>query len=1231
MELIKRIRTVATSEGMEKLVAELRAGAAANARFAESGNVVSISSAKLSREQLSAANAFDATRKRVDEAYRNFTRYRTEVANVARAVEQGKTSQEEANRTLELAAIKYKQVATEQDNLIRLQDAYASRAKAYRESLDPAFAAQNRFNAAIHEAEDLYTAGAISADVYAAGVQRAARQLREAEVAIVQNAKAQAEQANARFATSIGVRDDFDATERAADIAAYGAALDTVRSKYDPLFAAQAAYKRDLAEVKAAVDAGAISEATYAKRLQERKAAFAETMRGMGRISAPERDFNSAFDAAAAENDRFNATRAESARRYDADFDAALVQNRVRDASDAAGRDIAGFADEMKRAREAIIPLEKAQNAYRASLKTINDEAKRGTITEKERVAAIQRTKGAFAEQVKYLQGAGLAAGAASKNFRLTGYEITNLSYQINDMATMLAAGSSPFQVLATQGGQIYQILSGTRGGVVAGLKNMGGLIAGLFTPLRLVAGGLAGLGVAAVASYASWMAAQKRLENSLQGLGRSTGATAADLERVSIAGANAATITISSARDMSAQFASTGKIGTGLYEDLIVASRNFARITSVEATEAAGKLAEAFADPAAGALELDKALNFLDQSTLDLIRSLTNANRRQEAQAVLLRNLKLSLPDAAKNVSLLARAWENVTNAVSNAGTKLGWAASQFIDGPSEDDLYNVAKKRLAGQTPETARFGYSAAQRAEDERRVREYETRTAADAARARAQQQEKDAISSARSSDPRYAELESITKQMTAAQAVIAKNRQSNAQFDEMWGGTSSTVQELETHLSGLKNRYDELANSQGMLKPITESMRKEMGLQLEVINATTQADRNRAQAALDEYRARAAGSNDAVVAATKENSLLQSNAEMNAQLTQAQRDRIRSAKEAVTVQQLEISLIGKTAGEAAVLRANYQAFVDLQREAAATGLPFDKARYEAIRKQNEALREQADLYGRMSLREQVGFDIDQLGRTRADQTVASTQRSMGLPVDLDSYEAGLIRTREHLYEIRDASSEAFTGFVSSLMQGASAGEALNSVLSRVADRLLNLASDQIFANLLGGGQGGGAGGFFGSILKGFGAGGSIFGAGTPATGGIYASGGFTGPGGKYEPAGVVHRGEYVFPKEAVDRLGVARLESLNRRAKGFAAGGYAGATAAAAALGPSVKVELHTLPGTTADVQPRRAADGSVSLAVIMRELKGELAKDYQSRGPLARVLEGGYHMTRRLG
>ena len=57
---------------------------------------------------------------------------------------------------------------------------------------------------------------------------------------------------------------------------------------------------------------------------------------------------------------------------------------------------------------------------------------------------------------------------------------------------------------------------------------------------------------------------------------------------------------------------------------------------------------------------------------------------------------------------------------------------------------------------------------------------------------------------------------------------------------------------------------------------------------------------------------------------------------------------------------------------------------------------------------------------------------------------------------------------------------------------------------------------------------------------------------------FAEGGYTGLGGKYEPAGVVHKGEYVVDAESVRRAGgPAALDAMRRRLKGYAAGGYVG--------------------------------------------------------------------------
>lgn len=76
---------------------------------------------------------------------------------------------------------------------------------------------------------------------------------------------------------------------------------------------------------------------------------------------------------------------------------------------------------------------------------------------------------------------------------------------------------------------------------------------------------------------------------------------------------------------------------------------------------------------------------------------------------------------------------------------------------------------------------------------------------------------------------------------------------------------------------------------------------------------------------------------------------------------------------------------------------------------------------------------------------------------------------------------------------------------------------------------------------GGSSSGGMGGILGGIL------GGLFG---------FSEGGYTGDGGKSEPAGVVHKGEYVLSKRAVERLGVQNLDRMHRGAlKGFESGGY----------------------------------------------------------------------------
>lgn len=88
---------------------------------------------------------------------------------------------------------------------------------------------------------------------------------------------------------------------------------------------------------------------------------------------------------------------------------------------------------------------------------------------------------------------------------------------------------------------------------------------------------------------------------------------------------------------------------------------------------------------------------------------------------------------------------------------------------------------------------------------------------------------------------------------------------------------------------------------------------------------------------------------------------------------------------------------------------------------------------------------------------------------------------------------------------------------------------------------------------------------------------------------FASGGYTGAGGRYEPAGVVHRGEYVMSAPAVNRIGVQNLEAMHGRAlKGYASGGYVGVASGGStgSTGGTSKIEIKLSDGVEASILQR---------------------------------------------
>lgn len=101
---------------------------------------------------------------------------------------------------------------------------------------------------------------------------------------------------------------------------------------------------------------------------------------------------------------------------------------------------------------------------------------------------------------------------------------------------------------------------------------------------------------------------------------------------------------------------------------------------------------------------------------------------------------------------------------------------------------------------------------------------------------------------------------------------------------------------------------------------------------------------------------------------------------------------------------------------------------------------------------------------------------------------------------------------------------------------------------------------------------------------------------------FDEGGFTGIGGKYQPAGLVHKGEYVMTKEATSLLGVDFLNYLNyqtkAKPKGFSVGGAVGGGSSYAAplmtsnQPSNIKVNvINNGAPTQAEVESKQTGDG----------------------------------------
>lgn len=231
--------------------------------------------------------------------------------------------------------------------------------------------------------------------------------------------------------------------------------------------------------------------------------------------------------------------------------------------------------------------------------------------------------------------------------------------------------------------------------------------------------------------------------------------------------------------------------------------------------------------------------------------------------------------------------------------------------------------------------------------------------------------------------------------------------------------------------------------------------------------------------------------------------------------------------------------------------------------------------QAVQDRIAALRAEEEMLGlnfEAQQKRRVALDLEQTAlrqvreeaRRKGDQDWQNAKLSPEQVRAIDEVAAAYARQADALRQAqeaqdlqRDILKGAFSDLRSALEDGKIEaeewGDIFGNILDKIIDKIENDLIDAIFSanSAMSGGGGGGIGGLLGGL---FGGGVGLGGL----TWDSWDSGGYTGPGGKYQTAGLVHKGEVVFDQAAVRGAGgPAVLESLRRSLKGYAEGGPVG--------------------------------------------------------------------------
>ncbi|MGV7193839.1 phage tail length tape measure family protein [Xanthomonas axonopodis] len=875
------------------------------------------------------------------------------------------------------------------------------------------------------------------------------------------------------------------------------------------------------------------------------------------------------------------------------------------------------------------------------------NDIKQGMTVLRGQLADVRKQAGQSLPANNVVTQLGISAGQTSNAMR-------QLPAQFTDIFTSLQGGMPWFTVLVQQGGQIKDSF----GGIGPAMSGVTAALVGMVNPLTITAAAVAALGLA----WKQGSDEQAAYQRALILTGNQSGQTAGRLAEVAAQMDGIAGVTTSSAAAALTQVAATGKFTAEQLETVAIAAETMRAGTGKAVEETVAEFAKIKADPVAALLELNETMHFLDQTQLDNIKTMVDQGDQVRAVAAAFKiysdTLKDRSADVQENLGYMERAWRAVKGAASEAwDTMLGIGRQETATSKIQQLLSNIEGVNsgrgvyqglsAADRTRMVAQFQQQIAelQKEANKKPVKVImagiysEPEIKAEEARSKFQEETNRLLGTTLDLEGKIKKMrQDAAKEGVTDAKLLAQREQALRTAEAAKGARGAASLATAGRSAGLQSIKDALTTEQAQITTSTKVLQAQYQARevtaeayyermRELTERGTATEARSLQQQIDYLKGRNVAGKESI-------DVNRQVGELEAQLSKVRTEgaaalQVLSTDERKLYAQREADLTSYKES----LNASTAALQE-EMDAMVARVGSGDREFEIQQRITDVYKEQAKQLMRLALLKRLGQKDETTAAAEEQALREETDRQV--QVIRDGYD----RKAKDQADWSKGASAALANYAD---EGANAAgmveNAFGSALGGLEDAFVHLATtgklsfsdlvDSIMADMARMAAKRAITGLLGALFRQPGAA-AVERESIPLQG--WDTGGYTGPGGKFAPAGIVHKGEGVLSQRDIASIGgpgaFLSLLSTIRSGRGYAAGGLVGSTVMApSSRAGGMSVEINNYSGQ--QVQQReertRGPDGSE-----LRRLIVDIgADDIAHGGKMAGAIESRFETRRR--